>query len=252
MGAETDYGKRRPNGGKIVELRKEKGVKQEGLAATAQISVRLLRDIERKNHPVPTTIITAIAAELDVNSSDITLSTPDTSPTKAGSLLKLRAVRSATELSTLAERVNTYEWKLKIDPSTATAADMQAVMTIIKRLVNGDLNEYTDEFDRQEFGEIPRLALLQDLLTRLHTNGVNVIAGTYTHSWLRGLPEGETPEFFETCVRYPGRTTKYIFKTEHLLSLSFVPCDVEEEVVPIKTGPSLADFERVNDYEIPF
>jgi transcriptional regulator with XRE-family HTH domain len=247
MGAETDYGKRRPNGGKIVELRKEKGLKQEALAETALISVRLLRDIERKNHPVPTTTITAIAAALTINSSDITLSTPDAPPTKAGSLLKLRAVRSATELSTLAGRANKYEWGLKIDPSTATAADMQAVMTIIRRLVTRD----RDEFDGEEFGEIPRLALLQDLLTRLHTNGVNVTAGTYTYSWLRRLKEGETLSFFETCVRVPGQTTKQIFNTEHVLLLRFVPCDVEEVVVPIKTGPSLEVFELVDD-EIPF
>src|SRR5690349_796371 len=57
----SDYGKKRPNGRKIVELRKEKGLKQEGLADGARISVRLLRDIERNNHPVPTTTITAIA-----------------------------------------------------------------------------------------------------------------------------------------------------------------------------------------------
>ena len=194
MGAETDYGKRRPNGGKIVELRKEKGLKQEALAGTAKISERLLRDIERKNHPVPTTIITAIASALSVNSGDITLSTPDASPTKAGSLLKLRAVRSATELTTLAGRANKYEWGLKIDPSTATAVDMQAVMMIIKRLVQPS-SEHRDEFDSEEFGEIPRLARLQDLLTRLHTNGVNVIAGTYTYSWLRRLMEGETLSF---------------------------------------------------------
>ena len=117
MGAETDYGKRWPNGGKIVELRKEKGLKQQALAETAQISERLLRDIERKNHPVPTTTITAIAAALRINSSDITLSTPDASPTKGWSLLKLRAVRSATELSTLAERAKNCRWRLKIDPA---------------------------------------------------------------------------------------------------------------------------------------
>src|SRR5262249_46288991 len=151
------------------------------------------------------------------NPTDITLSTPDASPTKAGSLLKLRAVRSATELSALAERATKYEWRLKIDPSTATAADMQAVMTIVKRLVaessgtasgpsvmeafgiegpivpsgvltmppienlDGSPENIRDEFDKEEFGEIPRLARLQDLLTRLRTNGVNVIAGTYTY-----------------------------------------------------------------------
>jgi len=190
MGAEIDYGRKRPYGRKIMELRKEKGLKQEAFVKDLPIKVRLLRDIERKNHPVPASTITAIAAKLKVNPSDITLSTPDASPTKARSLLKLRAVRSATELSNLARSADDYEWELKIDPSTATAADMQAVMKTVHRVVRNYSrlpmdSTWWDEFDEQQFGEIPRLACLQDLLTKLGTNGVNVIAGTYTYSSLR-------------------------------------------------------------------
>jgi len=90
----------------------------------------------------------------------------------------------------LARRADDYEWLLQIDPSTATAADMQAVMTTVHRLVKKydrmpmD-SKWWDEFDEQLFGQISRLARLQDLLTRLGTNGVNVIAGTYTSSSLR-------------------------------------------------------------------
>jgi hypothetical protein len=93
---------------------------------------------------VPTTTITAIAAELKVNLGAITLSIPNASPTQIGSLLKLRAVRSATELSALTEGATRYEWSLKVDPSNATAGDMQAAMTIVKRLVT---RSSWDEFD---------------------------------------------------------------------------------------------------------
>src|SRR5262249_44824213 len=157
MGAESDYGRKQPNGRKIVELRKEKGLNQEALAETAGYSVRLLRDIERNNHPVPTTTITDIAAALNVNPGDITLSTPDDfGQPKTRSLLKLRVVRSATELSNLARSADDYEWSLYIDPSTATAADMQAVMTTAHRLVkNYDRvpqdSRWWDEFDEQLF-----------------------------------------------------------------------------------------------------
>jgi transcriptional regulator with XRE-family HTH domain len=242
-----------------MELRKEKGLKQENLAKDAQVSVRLLRDIERKNHPVPTTTITAIAAELKVTSADITLSTTDASPTKARplmdrSLLKLRAVRSATEIDSLARSAEEYEWLLRIDPSTATAADMQAVMTTVHRLTLkydsvSPLSLYADEFDGQPFGEIPRLARLQDLLTRLSTNGVNVIAGAYTYSLVRDLEEGENPDFGELIVRIPGTTTNQMFKYKTRLKIHFVPCGVEEEVVPINPGRSLEDFEYD---DIPF
>jgi len=266
-----------------MELRKEKGLKQVAFVKDLPIKERLFRDIERKNHPVPASTITAIAAKLKVNPSDITLSTPDASPTKAGSLLKLRVVRSATELSALAGGATKYEWRLKIDPSTATAADMQATMTIVRRLVaesygtasgpsameafgtwgpvvhkltmppienldDSSLENVQDEFDKEEFGDIPRLARLQDLLTRLRTNGVNVIAGTYTYSWLTSQRKHEIPNSDQIWVRVPGETSERIFETELVLSIHFVPCDVEEEVVPIKTGPSLEELERV----IPF
>ena len=255
MEAESDYGRKQPNGRKIVELRKEKGLNQEALAKTAGYSVRLLRDIERNNHPVPTTTITDIAAALKVNPGDITLSTPDASPTKARSLLKLRAVRSATELSNLARSADDYEWELKIDPSTATAADMQAVMKTVHRVVRNYSrlpmdSTWWDEFDEQQFGEIPRLACLQDLLTKLGTNGVNVIAGAYTTSSLRSLEEGEIPDFGELIIRVPGKTTKQVFKYVTRLAIHFVPFDVEEDVIPINPGRSLEDFEL--DDEIPF
>jgi hypothetical protein len=68
---------------------------------------------------------------------------------------------------------------------------------------------------------------------------VNVIAGTYTYSWLRSRRKREIPSVDEIWVRVPGKTTAQIFQTELVLSIHFVPCDVEEEVVPIKTGPSL-------------
>jgi len=270
MGAVKDFGRKRPDGGKIVKLRKEKGLKQETLADQARISVRLLGDIERKNHPVPTTMITAIAAELKVNPSDITFPPSDASPINGRSLLKLRAIHSATELSALASRATKYEWRLKTDPTAATGSDMQQVMTIVRRLVeelsyafmDGSFalpDELRDEFDQEPFGEIRRLESLQDRLTRLHTNGVNVIAATYTHSWLRSLEEAtvvpvvpdENPSFDGIRVRRPGTTTYQIFKTQQVLSISFVTSNVEEEVVPIWTGPSLKEFE-LHPEEIPY
>jgi transcriptional regulator with XRE-family HTH domain len=248
MGPESDNGRKRPNGRKIRELRKEKGLKQEALAETAYISVRLLRDIERNDHPVQTTTMTAIAAALKVDPANITLSTPDGSPTtNTNSLLKLRVVRSATELSRLASSADEYEWSLMIDPSTATAADMQAVMITVHRLVKkyGRLPQdatWWDEFDEQKFGEIPRLARLQDLLTRLGASGVNVVAAIHTYSSVKSLEESEIPEL-GFIVRAPDKTTKQVFTYVTDLKIHFVPGDVEELVVPIYSGQSLEDFE---------
>jgi transcriptional regulator with XRE-family HTH domain len=255
MGTETHYGKKRPNGRRIMELRKEKGLKQETLAKDAKVSERLLRDIERKNHPVPTTTITAIAAELKVTSADITLSSPDASPSSnATPLLKLRAVRSATDLSALAERADEYRWRLWTDPNAVTALYMQTVMMTVHRLTQkfGQLPMNSvcwDEFDGQLFGEIPRLAQLQDLLTKLGTNGVNVIAGTHTYSSVRDLKEGENPDFGEYTIRAPDKSTKQAFKYVTRLEIRFVPCDVEEEVISIDTGRPLGEYGLADDDE---
>jgi hypothetical protein len=91
----------------------------------------------------------------------------------------------------LARRVQAYCYELKVAPSTKTAADMQAVMLIIRRLVE---REVTDEFDDQPFGDIPRLARLQTLIDNLSECGVRVIACIIART------KDQYPEFF----RHPG------------------------------------------------
>jgi hypothetical protein len=80
---------------------------------------------------------------------------------------------------------------------------------------------------------------------------VNVIAGTYGSSSVRRLEEGEEPDADELILPVPGKTTKQAFKYVTRVVIRFVPCDVEEDVIPINPGRSLADFE-VDDDEIPF
>jgi transcriptional regulator with XRE-family HTH domain len=114
-------GRKRPNGTKIVNLRKQKGLKQETLAKDGRISVRVLRDIERRNHPVSATTLTAIATALQTTSDEITLSPRDRAPDSSVPLLKLTAIRSAKDLSALASSADEFEWKLEVDPSPVTA-----------------------------------------------------------------------------------------------------------------------------------
>ena len=132
-------GKKQPNGKKIVELREQKELKQNALARDARISEKLLRDIERRNKPVRATIITAIATVLGATAPEITLSMSDKASEALRFLLKLRVV-SATELNSLAQSAERYEWMLKVDPKFATAEEMRQVMMILRRLVDG-LNE---------------------------------------------------------------------------------------------------------------
>jgi len=58
--------------------------------------------------------------------------------------------------------------------------------------------------------------------------------------------ENEIATFDQILVRVPGKTTAQIFETELVLSIRFVPHDVEEEVIPIETGPSLEDLEHAD------
>jgi transcriptional regulator with XRE-family HTH domain len=76
------FGRMRPDGAKIVELRKRRGLKQEVLAEKARISVRQLGEIERTSQSVHATTITAIATALGATPREITLSTPDETPEK--------------------------------------------------------------------------------------------------------------------------------------------------------------------------
>jgi transcriptional regulator with XRE-family HTH domain len=215
--------KRRPNGKKIVELRQQKGLKQNGLAREAGVSERLLRDIERTNKPVSATIITQIATVLGVTGPEITLSTPDETLNASASLLRLRPVR-ATELNSLASSAHQYEWDLKADPSEATAEDMRQVMTILRRLVEGRHERSEDEFDGVPFSTIPRLARLQELLEKLRANGVGVLAGSYVQNSVINKE----------------------LSTAVIICVHFVPSEVDEEVIRLPPQPSL------DDAEIPF
>jgi transcriptional regulator with XRE-family HTH domain len=262
MGAVLDFGRKRPNGKKIMELRKQNGLKQEVLAKGAEISVRSLRDIERKNHPVPGTTITAIASVLKVNPSDITQSSSSSQAAlgKNQSLLKLKAIQSATELGTLASRASQYGWALRVDPTTQTAPDMQAVMQMVHRLVRGiqwgpDGSRFgLDEYDSEQFGEIPRLARLQELLNLLLTNEVAVLAGTYSFSRLSD--ENPSPFGPVVTVNVPGEPRRFI-ETSITLCIRFVASLVNEVVLPVYTGVSTQDFDPahiavIDDDEIPF
>jgi transcriptional regulator with XRE-family HTH domain len=232
MGDVIGLGRKQPDGAKIVNLRKQKGLKQEDLANRGNISVRRLRDIERKNHPVPATTITAIATALETTPDEITLSTAGT-PDSSASLLKLTAIRSGKDLSALASSATSLEWELEADPSPVTAKDMQNLMKIVTRLVHWSTK---DEFDEELFGEIPRLARLQELLERLREQGVGVIAGKYVRHWLTTTGDENFNLLNHTPI--PGKP-KWSIQTAFTLCLHLVPAEKEEGDIQIRPGKSL-------------
>jgi len=222
-------GRKQPDGRKIVDLRQRKGLMQKNLAHEAKISERLLRDIETKNHPVPATTITNIATALQTTPDEITLfSTPDGTP----DLLKLTAIRSAKDLSALTSGATGFEWKVEADPSPVTAKDMQTLLMIVERLVKLG----RDEFDKEPFGEIPRLARLQQLLDQLREQGVGVIAGKYgRHSLVSTLDQDR---FVTPLTPIPGKP-KWSINTYFILCLHLVPAEKQEGDIQIKPGKSL-------------
>jgi transcriptional regulator with XRE-family HTH domain len=232
MGDVFGLGRKRPDGSKIVNLRKQKGLKQERLADEANISVRLLRDIEKSNHPVPATTITAIATALQTTPDAVTLSTPDGTPDSSVPLLKLTAIRSAKDLNALASDATVYEWTLETDPSPDTATVMQNLMIIVRRLVEPWQH---DEFDQEAFGEIPRLARLQQVLQQLRELGVGVIAAKYVR---HSLVKEEDIDPFSTFTPIPGKP-KWAIRTEFILRLHLVPAEKLEGDVRLKHGKSL-------------
>lgn len=206
------FGRMRPNGAKIVELRKRRGMKQEVLADNARISERQLREIERTNKPTHATTITAIATALGATAREITLSTPDEEPEKSGPLLKLEAIQSAKNLAHIAQSADDYGYLLKVDPSVETAAEMQELMTIVRHYVTGQ----PDEFAKVLFGDIPRLARLHQLLEKLRAGDVGVLAGTIV------IAEHDLPHV-PRSISGDGKRA--------LLLIFFQPIAVKEEVI---------------------
>jgi transcriptional regulator with XRE-family HTH domain len=255
-------GKRLPNGKKIVELRERNGLKQNALARDARISERLLRDIERRNKPVPATTITAIATALKVPPQDITLETPDTTPDASGSQqLKLRAVRSAYELSRMAEEAHRYQWDLMVDPTAATAKETQQLLRIIRRLV--ERFSVTDEFDNEnptgpsaqapdDFGYITRLARLQESLDTLRAGGVGVVAGSYCHMLVTRAEDespGPGPKLRVSGLPICG-SEQMMLHIAGVLEILFVPGDVDEYEISVDTGMSTEQITGKSDEQL--
>src|SRR5262245_22926167 len=115
--AMVGLGRKEPNGKKIFELRRKIGLKQEVLAVEVGVSVRTLRDIERKDHAIHSATITAIATQLKVSPEQITLSTPEDS--QQHHMLKLKPFRSAHQLSCLAEEAHQFNWGFNLKGKTA-------------------------------------------------------------------------------------------------------------------------------------
>jgi transcriptional regulator with XRE-family HTH domain len=226
----TRLGRKQPDGAKIAALRNQSGLKQADLATKAGLSERVLREVERRNHRIPATTLTAIATALQTTPDEITLAT-DGRPESSISLLKLRAIRSGKDLTALASGAAFWEWHLEENPTPATAKDIQNLLMIVTRLVN---SEKTDEFDTEPFGEIPRLARLQELLEQLRKQGVGVIAGKYGRYWLVRTEE-ELP-FDLTPI--PGKSD-WSIKTTFVLCLRLVAAEKEEGDMQIRPGKSL-------------
>ena len=124
-----------------------------------------------------------------------------------------RAVRSASELYTLADRAGFYRVELKVIPSAATAEDMRQVMTILRRLVYG--RRELDEFDALPFGEIPRLARLHELL-----ESSAPMAWAYWQAVTSIRPS-------------PGPDERMWEGAEVIICVYFVPSEVDEEVITL-------------------
>ena len=164
---------RLPDGGKIVELRK-----RDGSGNDCYCHRNCSESFPRRDH--------SPRLERDgLDDNGRAQARPDQTQ------LKLRAVRSASELSNLAGGAHRYNWDLSVDPTAATAKEMQQLLLIIRRLVEQDY--VTDEFDKENvttmfaptnFKKFTRLARLQELLDSLLAGGVGVLAGSYyNHSW---------------------------------------------------------------------
>lgn len=179
-----------PDGKAIARIRKDKELSQEALAQQAKISQRLLRDIERRNHPVRKHCLLNIATQLGAPTEHIQLAQPaavepDTMLRPLpDTMLRLLPVEGALAMWEIARSADSLEWTLAVEPNSKTAQPMEAVLTILNRIVDGrpPLDCDLDEFDRNnKFSDIARLSRLGELLQALTDGGICVLANTYLH-----------------------------------------------------------------------
>ncbi len=231
-----------PDGEAIARIRQDKELSQEALAQQAKISQRLLRDIERRNHPIPKHRLLNIATQLGTPTERIQLAQPaavepDTMLRPLpDTMLRLLPVEGALAMWEIARSADSLEWTLAVEPNSKTAPPMEAVLTILNRIVDGrtpfdcDYSNH-DEFDRNnKFSDIARLSCLGELLQALTDGGICVLANTYLHHL---EPRGS---------KLPPQKRIWVM---------FTPAGTTSRTVPIDSGYRPAMAADIDD-DIPF
>ena len=102
------------------------------------------------------------------------------------------------------------------------------------------VHEQRDEFDALPFGEIPRLARLQELLAQLLEQGVGVIAGKYVRRSL-AIPPLNLFHYARLPKFTPIPDTGFSIKDDFVLRLHLVPTEKQGDDIQIDPGKSVDD-----------
>lgn len=177
-----------PNGPKIIELRKSKGLSQRDVAEKSKLSERLLRDIERYSKKVTEYRLNNIANSLGTKVDAIKIHNLETETTSRNngtksndpSQVELREIKTGKELYELASLCGRYTWNFSVEPTLETAPIMEGILTIVNCIVNGLTSRTTDEYDQEyTHSDLFRVAKLGSLIRELIENGINTLGNTY-------------------------------------------------------------------------
>lgn len=239
-----------PDGKKIAQFRKELSLSQEALAE-GRISVRLLRDVERRDKPLGEVVLRNIATALKRPLDAIVLKQAPKvdwetiARPRSRSQLLLELVKSGSELQTAAYYSAKFSWALEAEPVSETASLMEEVLKIVSREVNRGMDDprfsddpyrrKTDDYDAQhEFPTLFRIARLNEILQLLAGRGIAVLSNTYVH---------------RLCTERDGFA---IDEDQVRLYLGFYPEGTTAKIVHIDPGlPSPVEAEQMDD-DLPF
>jgi transcriptional regulator with XRE-family HTH domain len=238
-------GRRRPDGARIVAIRRQKGLKQEDLASRARMSVRTLRDVERSNHPIPATTITAIARELKVSSDEIILKTPEDSQDdqkleEFSPQIMLREV-DVDGLAQLLRKANKIDWHL--DHLQLVDEKMCGLLEEFGQAVNQFHRYFHDPIECEEDSDpfslgaqlthMKKRQVVAKLMERLAEDRISVLGVEYLHWRIRqdGIFQDGNKHYTSTRI----------------LALSVEQSGTRSRVVPIFMGSEPPKFAPKTD-----
>jgi transcriptional regulator with XRE-family HTH domain len=199
-----------PDGKRIKELRLQNGLPQKTIAGKANVSERLLREVENRNRVIDVEKAVDLATALGVPLEDIALKPSVPMVLKSDETVKdanpyslrINVVRFGNDLWTQARGCDSLTWAFVCKPTVVTAPLMEEVLKLVSRImIRRPSHDEYDEYDREyAYPDLYRVARLNQIVDDLAAENVCIHSNTYLYNYLREIDDGKTEVFRLTKI----------------------------------------------------